>query len=335
MISEKMRDHIKKEAAEIDRFYGLPDRFMARELIKLSRDLRNNHENVIGQPGEGSYEGLIAWAILPRLARDLGETDLTGVERQAALMAPRDPAALREYTGIALNNSAFRFISDRDGLLAQRLTGSFANGSPVTIALDRVAPAHEASPDWVAVHIREICHARFGDQRYSSWCPEMQIYPGHDRISFKRGSMAQIPSVAPDPSTLPDIIQQVVAEYAARDISPWTIRDGHCENFAHRVLDLRAGPDWIHKEGQGFQTIWTDQLCDASGTLDPDLIAAHSGGLPEGIAPEDIERIGDPAHLWIQVDGRSYDAETPRGASSFLKLPFLQRHLAPDPSPGF
>lgn len=332
-LNPEVRDRLEGRAREMERLFALPDRFLGRELINLSRKLRNRYPDELGRPIDAGYEGLVVWAILPRLAMSLGEQDLTALERECAAFPPQDPDGFRAYVGNCLNNAGFRFLTGGDGPGIDALRGSFANGSPVTIALDRVAPPTPDATDWVARHIREISRARFKDERFTSWSPSMQTYPNiATQVSLPDEEPAI--STSPSPIKLPGIIRTVVAEYAEQGISLWSIGDGHCENFADRVLDLWVGEGWQRKEGQGFTTVWTDQLCDEDGQFDLELIEAQWGGLPENVTPEDLQRIGCPNHMWIQAGGLAFDAEAPDGVERFLELPFFQRHLAPEPSLG-
>jgi hypothetical protein len=168
------------------RLHGLPDRFLGRALIDLSRGAIEADPELGGDPRQRGYESILIRSVLPRLATDLGETRLSRLERAGARATPASPAELRSLTGTCLNNSAFRsFIKSPDPQL-RALTLGFANGSPVTIGLDRVCPPTPTSDDWVVTHIREISRARFGDERFSSWEPAMQDYPGKGRLAFKR-----------------------------------------------------------------------------------------------------------------------------------------------------
>lgn len=171
---------------EMVRLHGLPDRFLGRALLDLSRRAITADPELGGDPRQRGYESILIRSVIPRIAIMLGETGLTKVEVAGARAAPQSGLELRSLTGTCLNNAAFRsFIKSPDPQL-RALTLGFANGSPVTIGLDRVAPPQPGSEDWVATHIREISRARFGDERFSSWEPAMQDYPGKGRLAFKR-----------------------------------------------------------------------------------------------------------------------------------------------------
>lgn len=46
----------------------------------------------------------------------------------------------------------------------------------------------------------------------------------------------------------------------------------------------------------------------------------------------DVVRINgySGSHYWLRINGRHYDAETPKGVDDYTKLPYWQRHGAPD-----
>jgi len=171
---------------EMIRIHSLPDRFLGRALIGLARSAIEADPDLGGDPRKKGYESILIRSVLPRLAITLGETGLTRGETSGARATPAPGPELRTLMGTCLNNSGFRtFIASPDPLL-RALTFGFANGSPVTIGLDRVSPPGPKADDWVTRHIREVSRARFGDERFSAWEPAMQDYPGKGRFAFKR-----------------------------------------------------------------------------------------------------------------------------------------------------
>jgi hypothetical protein len=171
---------------EMVRLHGLPDRFLGRALLDLSRRAIEADPDLGGDHRRRGYESLLIRSVLPSIALELGETGLTRVERAGARAAPPIGPELRGLTGTCLNNAAFRLFIESPDPQLRALSLGFANGSPITIGLDRVSPPQPNSDDWVATHIREISRARFGDERFSAWAPAMQDYPGRDRTAFKR-----------------------------------------------------------------------------------------------------------------------------------------------------
>ncbi|MCA9774263.1 MAG: hypothetical protein KC466_17730 [Myxococcales bacterium] len=190
---------------ELTRLYGLPDRFLGRALIDLARNAITADPDLGGDPRKRGYESLLIRSVLPRLARALGETGLTALEAAGARAAPEPGPELRTLVGTCLNNAVFRpFVTHPDPQL-RALTLGFANGSPVTIGLDRVSPPTYASDDWVARHIREVSRARFGNERFSAWEPAMQDYPGRGRFAFRRRPEALAePAEATEPTEAAD-----------------------------------------------------------------------------------------------------------------------------------
>jgi hypothetical protein len=189
-------------SAEMARLYGLPDRFLGRSLLALSRSAIVADPELGGDPSKRGYESILICSVLPRIAVGLGETGLTKVERAGVRAAPPSARDLRSLTGTCLNNSAFRAFMNHPDPLLRSLTLGFANGSPITIGLDRVAPPDAQADDWVVRHTREISRARFGDERFSCWSPAMQDYPGKGRLAFKR-PRRDLAHPTPDEDTSP------------------------------------------------------------------------------------------------------------------------------------
>jgi hypothetical protein len=133
---------------------------------------------------------------------------------------------------------------------------------------------------------------------------------------------------------LTDTINEMVKKYAADGVSVERIGSGLCENFLHDVLDVWSGEGWPIREGEGFTSVWTDELLSGSAKQDRQLIEKYWGGLPEGFSDELLEFLGvnEPNHVWLYIDGKHYDAEAPEGVTTFVELPFFQRWLEHAPA---
>lgn len=178
LLAPAAREALQREAAEVERLHGLSDRFLGRALIGLSRQARRDAPDLFEDREVSGYEALLVRAVVPRLARDLGEMGLDAEERSLLPLAAGDGACLRQLVGACLDNQRLDRLGGQRGSPALRLLGrSFVNGNPVTIALDRVAPPLPESRDWVARHMREISRARFGHEGHVAWSPEFQLYP--------------------------------------------------------------------------------------------------------------------------------------------------------------
>lgn len=186
LLEPSFSEIINLVSREMRRLYELPDRFLARALVDLSRRTISEDPELGKDPRKRGYESLLVMSVLPRLALGLGETSLTAIETAGARAAPSGDVELRMLTGTCLNNASFSSFARHSDPQLRALSLGFANGSPVTIGLDRVSPPTANSEDWVARHIREVSRARFGDERFSAWEPAMQDYPGCGRLGFRR-----------------------------------------------------------------------------------------------------------------------------------------------------
>ncbi|MEP3671280.1 MAG: hypothetical protein ABJN42_31665 [Roseibium sp.] len=130
---------------------------------------------------------------------------------------------------------------------------------------------------------------------------------------------------------LRQVILGAATGYEIRGIKTEDIGDGHCENFAFKVLGVWAGQDWMHREWQDgrWGTIETANLMSPEEDgWDYDVIAKRYG------AVSDAQRAGLDAialqganHVWIEFDGKAYDAEHPNGVDTPFDLKFFQRYL--------
>lgn len=193
-ISSTAMQQVERRTQEMVRLHGLPDRFLGRELMRLSRAGRMAAPDSYSDPNISGYDTLILWRVLPRLAFNLGERDITPQEQMNMRRMPAMGQELRDFVGICMNNVSFRELIRNENPGLQSLGMGFANGNPVTIGLDRVAPPGPDSADWIARHIREISRNRFGDERFSAWAPEMQAYK-----SLRSHSLVMEDAVSPDP----------------------------------------------------------------------------------------------------------------------------------------
>jgi hypothetical protein len=138
--------------------------------------------------------------------------------------------------------------------------------------------------------------------------------------------------------SLAAVIRQQRDEYADRGIPARDIGNGWCGHFADDVLSRWVGPDWIMKDGSGFQEVETGQFVvrdDDENAVDWDwsLLAEHwNMRLPRGVDSATATKVAcrEPVHIWITVDGRHYDAESPDGVDSFFDLAFFRRWLGLD-----
>lgn len=142
---------------------------------------------------------------------------------------------------------------------------------------------------------------------------------------------------APDSTTLPTAIRTMRDRYAARGVTAYAIGNGLCDDFARDVLELWIGEDWMGRDGEGFDFVETGNFVVREGNdaMDWDwpLLAAHwNMAPPDDVDPDVLTNVAqhEPGHVWIAVDGRHYDAESPDGVASFLDLNFFRRWLDRD-----
>lgn len=175
---------------EMTRLYSLPDRFLGRALRDIGRAARAELGAPYDYPDFTGYGASTLWHVIPALARALGERDLSQDERFGALLLPESKADMRRFTGLCLGNSEIPMLALKKGAYSQLpncylISGEFVNGSPITIALDRVAPPAPDSTDWVAQHMREISMCRFGHSDFSSWSPQFNDFPRRSSNIFR------------------------------------------------------------------------------------------------------------------------------------------------------
>jgi hypothetical protein len=187
IMSAASRQRIDAVRAEMDRLYTLQDRWLAEELLRLSRDARQLMETHF-PTGHVGYDQFMVNDIAPEIARRLGGK-LNADEAQNTAIRSSSDRELRENLGHYFNNQQVgtkgyelrRMMKDAGKeapvFYALDIIGhEFVNGNPLAMAMDRIcdpAPAGEDKDDWLARHTREISRNR-GFEPTGSWSPDMQ-----------------------------------------------------------------------------------------------------------------------------------------------------------------
>jgi hypothetical protein len=174
----------------VARFHGLPDRFMARELMRLCRQVRAMAIAVdpqLADPSWCTYRATMLWSACPEVAARLGETVFEPGERADRYLRHEDNTTLRHSIGNYLKHSELSRIPklfDRQDPNREApdpvdmLDNDVANGNPLAIALDRACPPGEDATDWPASYLAEVGRSRFGrDDQTRAWSPAFQNYP--------------------------------------------------------------------------------------------------------------------------------------------------------------
>jgi hypothetical protein len=185
LLSADRISRIEAAEATMARLHSLPDRFLAREILRLARDARrqiSEFDNWIHDPFYGTYNVLLLWHVLPELAARLGETSFQPNERRDADLATRTGADFRDWVSscIAHNDVGHRYGYKDKGSVptpCYLLGQDVCNGNPIAIALDRLCPPGIDSTDSTAKLIREVGRYRFGDNAsINTWSPAFQNY---------------------------------------------------------------------------------------------------------------------------------------------------------------
>lgn len=179
VLSPELREKIDAEAREIERIYGLPDRWLAEELLRLVRAVRSRTEYASRRPDSDTYNSTLLWDVIPEVARRLGGR--LGLNESAdADIRRSEGEAFRNFVSICITNVSTGYLSEasRGELLdpVSILFHSFYNGNPVAIALDRVVPPAPDSGDFLAKEMFTVSERR-GHEPAPSWRPEFQETP--------------------------------------------------------------------------------------------------------------------------------------------------------------
>jgi len=153
-LSAETRHRIDEEQREAIRLYNLPDRWLARELVRMARVMRP----LTGRfgPDDYVYDSTMLWHVVPEIAYRLGETQFLEHERCRPEIRQLTNTGLRIVAGISWKNcSAFLYQQTVEGRMFFR---EACNGSPMVYALDRLALPDEK--DVIAKLILEVSRYR-------------------------------------------------------------------------------------------------------------------------------------------------------------------------------
>jgi len=178
VIAPELRSRIEAERNEILRIYALPDRWLAAELLRLTRSIREA-TSYAERPETDTYNSTVLWDVIPEIARRLGAT-IQQNESTNWRFRSLEGEKFREYVAVCIANVGTGYLKD-----ARLSTGidpvailfrEVANGNPIIIGLDRLVPPGNNSIDHAARHIREISRTR-GHEVVSSWSPMLNNEP--------------------------------------------------------------------------------------------------------------------------------------------------------------
>lgn len=186
--SSALADIREQVTREVARIHGLPDHFMARALRDLSRQARAELGMPYEDPEHAGYGTATLWTVLTGLSLHLGEKRLTLQERRGADRLPVAREDMRHFVGLCLMNTEIPSTTAirEDAIACRIISKEFANGNPITSALDRVAPPQPEYRDWVTRHMREISRHRFGHGDWLAWTPAFNDYPRRSSALFEQ-----------------------------------------------------------------------------------------------------------------------------------------------------
>jgi hypothetical protein len=186
LLTPEQQARLERTKSEVRRYYDLPDRWLARGIVDAARRIRASIPALAtpGWGGEG-YSNHVLWCVVPELGRRLGEPLLPNESNDMRLRVAEGDD-LRSYVGICLANvgtvGLLREVPEdlRDDL--HLLLHDPPNGSPIAIALDRLAPPGPHADDHIARHLREVSTRR-GHETTSAWHPGLQEKPADKHVA--------------------------------------------------------------------------------------------------------------------------------------------------------
>ncbi|MCS4088820.1 hypothetical protein [Rhizobium sp. BK176] len=181
LMSPRSREMQEAKHSEIERLYGLPDRWLARELVTLSRHVVRT---VPGRCMPGSSTAALLFEAIPEIAARLGETTFLQGERSNRVRQ-MDGRELREFLSAAIKRDPviWQILDDYPvrGCNAYSIIANDAsNGNPVVFGIDRFAEPDIENLDRLAWEVYIVSGNRGHDCAFG-WRPEFSMdatFPG-------------------------------------------------------------------------------------------------------------------------------------------------------------
>lgn len=165
---------VEAQSAEMRRIHALPDRWLAAELLRLARRIRSA-TTYAARAEHDTYNSSMLWDVIPELARRLG-AEIQPNESLDARLRRLNGDELRMFVGICNANVARGYMKeandDSDLNELDILFHETANGNPIIMALDRIAPPTPDSTDPAATHLRHVSSIR-GHAETPTWHPRI------------------------------------------------------------------------------------------------------------------------------------------------------------------
>lgn len=178
LLSPAQVQRLEKVRSEMRRIHGLPDRWLAEELLRLARRTREEFPDKLSEPVHDTHDTSLVWEVGPEIARRLGAT-LRSDESRRGDVRYATGQELRTHAGSCLQyTSVWGWLDYKASSpsAAELLTHEIANGNPVAIALDRLYPVGAkdiTGVDHIARSVGEVSKRRgFGNR--TAWWPGMQ-----------------------------------------------------------------------------------------------------------------------------------------------------------------
>lgn len=134
-LSPEARQQMELDQREALRLYRLPDRWLARELMRMARVLRAMEPRY--GPYDNVYDASMFWHLIPEIAFRLGERQFVQDERSDPGIRKLPVTTLRSRAAISwMNCGSMAYLKVPESRMFFR---EVCNGSPIIYALDRLA----------------------------------------------------------------------------------------------------------------------------------------------------------------------------------------------------
>lgn len=175
-LPPELRAKVDAERREIGRLFALEDRWLAAELLRLVRTIRERTQYSTRHGDQDTYNSSLLWDVIPEVAYRLGGRLMLNESTDFDLKTAQG-VDFRNHVAIYLNNVATSYFRGADhGEQLNPVAILFRctwNGNPIAMALDRIAPPELDAADLLAKDMVSMATTR-GHAPTGCWHPSMQ-----------------------------------------------------------------------------------------------------------------------------------------------------------------
>lgn len=139
------------------------------------------------------------------------------------------------------------------------------------------------------------------------------------QLTFRTESRGLKVKASVGKSPITQVVLDLLKQYRG---DPCSINSGNCDEFAGKLASK------LESLGYSVDILESGGFFSDVPVVQSNTVSDYGDSIPAGYSVGDLDDIlNDATHVWVFVDGKHYDSETPRGVTKVFNLPFFRRYL--------